>query len=171
MRVTRYTVGKEITLAVDEEEFEPIKAALSNGAYWLRNHDGKAQALPAYDPPGTVEDALQLSFHWGANLELPTYFRTEGARGYLPAIYVQGISGYDGHYLEKAEQLEAAGFDVLRSRRGKDGSVWEVWYLPSVMFARGPIEDFNMDDVVAWLQFLGVGSITIGGDHWGLGVD
>jgi hypothetical protein len=171
MRVTSYTVGREITLTVDEEEFEPIKAALSNGAYWLRNKNGRAQALPAYDPPGTVEDALQLNFHWGADLRPPAYFRTEGVRGFHPAIYVQGISGYDGHYLEKAEQLEAAGFEVLRSRRGKDGSVWEVWYLPSAMSARGQIKGLDVDGVVGWLQSMGVGSITVGGDRWGLGID
>jgi len=171
VEVISYTVNKEITLVVDEEEFEFVKAALSNGTYWLRNNAGKAQTAPAYEPPGIVEDSLQLHLHWGKDLGPPTYVRTIGARGHFSAIYVQGISGYGDYYSENVEKLEAAGFEVLRSRRGTDGGVWEVWYLPSVASARGPIEGRDIDGIIEWLQSLGVGSITVGSDHWGLGVD
>lgn len=96
----------------------------------------------------------------------------EKGKPYDPAIFVEHIQGYSGDWKGKAEKMEAAGFELLRSRRGKDGKIWEVWFLPATWFARGPIKGFKHDKIRTWLfQVISPGNVTIAGERWGLAID
>lgn len=89
-------------------------------------------------------------------------------------LYVQSITGYNGQttYAYRAKKLRAAGFIRLRSSRHKDRKYWEIWYLPYLLAARGPVKGLKLPDIVSWLmREVQPGEIQEGGAHHGLSVD
>lgn len=84
---------------------------------------------------------------------------------------MSGLGAYDGKYAKRAALLEEAGFECLRSRRGKDGRIWEHWYLPGKWSAEGPIKGMDDDAILRWLCQLGPGNIVESGRTWGLEAD
>ncbi len=114
------------------------------------------------------------------------------------SIYVQHINGYDKpeNYEPKARLLKKAGFIRLRSELAldktdvslvKDGRLvvdgkrqtmadlepkfWEIWYLPSAIFADCPIKGKTYGQIMDWLKAIGPGQIESKGQSWGLAID
>lgn len=173
MRGEKHNPRRVIIETETDAEMDTVRAAL-RGAKWMHvGKGGKLTFTDAYPQPGEVEDQLQLELFWGKGLGSPTYFKkTAGETTAIdPSIYVQSISGYDANYDENAKALEKAGFEVLRSRRLEDGTVWEIWYLPGKWAAKGPIEGESTDIIVRWLFSLGVGQVSTEGIHYGLRVE
>ena len=173
MRGDEHNPRRIVLEAKDDEEMDKVKAAV-HGALWMHfGRSGKVATAPAYPEPGKVEDPLQLELFWGKALESPTYFHNLAGKESKddPAFYVQSIGGYSPNYHENAAALEEAGFEVLRSRRSRDGAVWEIWYLPGKWHAKGPIEGKNTKEITNWICHLGVGQISVEGSYYGLSVD
>lgn len=60
----------------------------------------------------------------------------EPSEGYhFPSFVVKYVGAGGSGYARSAQKLIDAGFECLRSRRGRDGHYWELWYLPSTTFA------------------------------------
>lgn len=77
-------------------------------------------------------------------------------------FFVEGIG--EGYYEENAQKLSEAGFIELQSPDGQH----QLWWLKSHN-ARGPIAELSIDETKYWLFSLGIGSIMISRERWGLG--
>ncbi len=60
---------------------------------------------------------------------------------HFPSFIVRGVGAGGGGYGPAAQRLIDAGFECMRSRRGRDGHYWELWFLPSSTFARGTLKE------------------------------
>lgn len=158
----------EVTFKVDsEEEMDAIKAA-EMGAKWITVEDGKFRSTDKIARVPEPDAKCELHFTEGPAILIAP----EKGKPYDPAIFVEHIQGYSGDWDGKARKMEKAGFELLRSRRGKDGKIWEVWFLPSTWFADGPIKGFKKAEILSWLfQVISPGNVTVAGEHWGLSID
>lgn len=88
------------------------------------------------------------------------------------AIFVQHIQGYDsGSYETRARRMRKAGFVRLRSRKGRDGKYWEIWYLCGAWAAKGEIANMKHADIKAWLfREIRPGQTWVDAKMWALGV-
>jgi hypothetical protein len=160
----------KITYETDNEEtIQAIDRAMMGHA-WIRcDFDGNIRTVDAYKTPSKVTD-VQLELHWKTGS--PVCIRPGKGNRFDPSIYVQHLQGYSDNYEEKVELMEKAGFDVLRSRRGLAGMIWEIWYLPGKWAAKGPIKGKNTEQIRKWLfRNIRPGTVEIGGEHWGLSID
>jgi hypothetical protein len=160
----------------DRKALAALEAAAS-GAYWVRG-DGNGGIVkhrrltePAIEPDPVVEPHFKVSHQYA----FVSYLK-EARTWPEPAVYVQHICGYNyspENYAKKAATLEGAGFSCLRSRRGDNGSYWEVWYLPGPWAGAGPLCGVKKTSaIIEWIcRFVGPGTIEAGGEHWGLSVD
>lgn len=160
-----------------QEELESFRAALTSHQ-WVRwdNDEKRLISVPAHEnPPLTKDIAIQETFFsWqeGPVVLQANYKDRSNNEHDDPAYYVQHIAGYSGDYVLKAKKMEAAGFNVIRSKRGKDGCVWEMWYLPGAWAAKGPLKGYKSKQVLDWLcNEIRPGQISIEGQMWGLSVD
>lgn len=180
----------EITLRGSKDDMAQIAGALQYGMKWVRiTASGVLQSTDVYTRlPDPIDDPeLQdIWRHVPLSEDAPVQMRLfyddpamrEPAREWSKnnrAIYLQSISGYAGReaYVERAKQLEAAGFVCLRSRRGDSGRYWEIWYLPSPAHGRGPIEAMRTTgEIMGWvMRAIGPGNLTTSGEQWGLAAD
>jgi hypothetical protein len=163
----------ELNFEGDLPEIEMIQKALQNGSSWVRMDEaGNIIAAPAYKKPElSVDTSIEPHFQKKAKLHRLTKKQLiPEEECAFPDFFVQSISGYDGHYEEKAAKMEEAGFECLRSRRNKDGKYWEIWYLPSLSSFEGK-KDAKKQDVIRFLASLGVGQFNISTEHWGASLD
>ncbi len=180
----------EVTLSGEKEDVVAFVGAIQFGMKWVKlTGDGtigvadvfKGTPSPIDDPemqnvwcfdPLPPEEPVQMQLLYDdPEMKDPKH---EWSREHR-AIFLQSIQGYAGRdaYKHRAERLLEAGFSCLRSRRGDDGKYWEIWYLPGVCCGRGPIKDMKTsDEVMKWvLNSIGPGTLTMGGEHWGLSID
>jgi len=163
-----------------EKEIRALKNALTNGTNWVRiNKRGTLIKVPAFKVPEVLDDDA-ISPYFKHIKQIISYFANTSIRRLAkthdhpndPSYFVQHITGYGGDYKERKVSMEAVGFECLRSRRGKDGKYWEIWYLPGVWAATGELEGKAHKEIMAYLcQVVNPGQITVSGERWGLGVD
>lgn len=171
MRITSYS-QKSVTLDGTETEIDALRRAMLGMAWFKCSKEDKVETSEAPTPPFIVDK--QLKFHWPLDPTLSLSYHevpkiTDIKDG---GIYIQHISGYDGNYKECAKKLEKAGFECLRSRRGKDGQIWEIWYLPSEFFAEGPCKGMQMKAITDWvLTNIRPGQLVVEGKSWALCID
>ena len=75
-------------------------------------------------------------------------FERVGA-GSSPSISISSLCRYlysTENYRRQAKILEGYGFLQLRSKRGREGMYWEIWYLPGLWSAFGDLKNF-IDDI------------------------
>ncbi len=137
-------------------EFASVESALL-GVTWVRVVEGRMQAAPAKLPlPDPTADLL-MTPHWSGDREhdwlgQPEITRTRNVREFDKAsncsasILIHGITAAvsnpkerDSYYVASANKLESWGFECMRSRRGKDGRFWELWYLPGLYASKGEL--------------------------------
>ena len=159
-------------------EIDALDNALSTGQLWVRKDEaGNLIFAPSFKKP-----------ELGTDYDVEPYF-TKGkkiarlARGLLKkdetdrsdcSVFAQHICGYGGNYEERARRLENAGFSCLRSRRGKDGKYWEIWYLPGLWAYEGPTakkKKKTKKDVINFLANIGVCQFAISHEHWGASIE
>jgi hypothetical protein len=171
----------EITITGKEADIRNLELMMM-GVKWARLSEGCIDVSDAYhDLPEPVDDP-KLKDHWpqeptvtpGSRFEMfiDDPERAKQARSGLDnrSINVSGIQAYAPAdvYAQRASMLEEAGFFCMRSQRDDTGKYWEIWHLPSPVFAKGPIEKKTVDEIVNWLmKSVGPGSISIEGTHWG----
>ena len=84
-----------------------------------------------------------------------------------PSITIQHLCGYywtERAYKTTALRLESWGFACCRSKRGLDGSYWEIWWLSGLWAAKGDLDLFignrarygkkakkTLEEVVNWI--------------------
>lgn len=137
-----------MTIEGTEEEMEILEGMLA-GATWVKYADGKTHAIESFkSPPAPADDPVippkwQSSF--GARKTDPRLIDTpklEKDVWYSPSYIVQHLCGYgysEEGYRENVFILQEAGFECCRSRRGKDGHFWELWFLPGAWAAKGKL--------------------------------
>jgi len=186
--VVRYTSStcshdsnkSEVTFEGDESEIESLMKALTAGNVWIRRlEDGTIVEHPAFRAL-TLTDDDAISNHFQ---NIKSYFidssvkrlnrkKKDDSEFHDPSIYVQHIAGYHGDYRKSANLMESVGFECLRSRRGKDGKYWEMWYLPGAWAATGDLKDKTTDEIRQFLfNRINPGTIEIGGQVWGLSLE
>ena len=169
----------QVSFSVENEsEIDMLTSALTTGHNWVRiNEQGVLEVCSAHDAPPRVPDP-PIDECWKyaradqENLVLrhaPDELRQVNDS---PAFYVWHIAGYSGNYEVRAKRLLEAGFVPMRSPRGRDGKIWEAWYLPGAWAGEGPIEGKSWQDVESWvLHEIRPGNLVLTGRAWGLGVD
>ena len=180
VRSSRYSKNGPCELVLEVENAETLKAleAMVRGFCWAKGTADKIfEIFPPVNVPPEIPDPL-VDACWPKPEAVQGTFRfekvtfTKEKDNQHKAIYVQSIAGYSGGYKSKAERLMEAGFSVLRSKRGIDGLIWEIWYLSSAYMAKGPIAGKKTDEIVSWLcRSIGPGTVSIEGEHWGLAAD
>ena len=73
----------------------------------------------------------------------PKKFEYGPIKHHFPSIIIQHLCGYgytEKRYKQTAATLEDYGFACLRSRNGRDGKHWEVWFLPGLFMAEGELK-------------------------------
>lgn len=179
----------EITIAGDDDDIRAIELMLM-GVGWVRRGVSNLEVSDAYHtPPGPIEDP-KLAEHWPVDkpvvppsvqyslfVDEEEHEKQARANRKLDfrAIYVSSVTAYAGGndvYSVRAKKLEDGGFVCLRSRRGSDGKYHEVWYLPSCTSAEGELKGKTTEEIVDWvMRYVGAGSISVEGAHWGAVVD
>jgi hypothetical protein len=91
---------------------------------------------------------------------------------YSPSCYVQHIGAGHGKYYNYAklyERMKSVGFDILRSPRGKDDKIWEIWYLPGTWALEGELNKNDKKQLIQWLiDNISPGTITFNGEQYAL---
>jgi len=63
---------------------------------------------------------------------------------HYPSFVIQHLCGYgytERRYYDEVRRLTSWGFECLRSRRGANGSFWELWLLPGFWAAKGDLAE------------------------------
>ena len=166
----------EITFKGTKEEVEKIEGALLHGTHWVRGADGKHEFAGAYLPaPPPVSDLL-ISEQWPPEGAKPVRSGDKTpelkSNAEYRSIYLWHLSGKKADYRKRARTLELWGFECLRSRRGKDGKIWECWYLGGMMLAKGDLKGTAVKDVVTKIyKHINPGVLEFAGERWCLTID
>ncbi len=178
MRITGTSGGRHekptVTIEFEnKEEFEAFERAYT-GCAWIRMNMGSMETCPAFETYPEAKPNPELPFFGDGAFDfhyIDTVFRKELRNN--PSFFVQGLAPYgSGSYDKAAKQLTEAGFELLRSKRGRDGKRWEVWYLPGEWSAKGPIEGKKTRQILSWLMnSVRPGGISLEGEYWGMGLD
>jgi len=175
----RFQEGEsEITLIGDKKVVENVEAALIQGSMWMKCSGDNLIFTPAYKTPTLEIDSYIDPFFKKSTLrclaikkETNEIKKRDNMDNSRCSFYVQHLQGYNGCYESVSRSMEVAGFECLRSRRGKDGKIWEIWYLSDISFFKNDKKKNTKRDVIQFLQQLDVGQFEIAEEHWGLGVD
>lgn len=130
-------------------ELAALESALI-GANWVRIHDGRLAVAHAYEQSPELENdpecgpffatyGPQSKQQTSRNIKKIKFRDPEFAE---PGIHISALGAGQRHkdaYESNVLRLESWGFECLRSRRGENGKFWEIWYLPSLLFAEGEL--------------------------------
>lgn len=152
------------------EEFEIFRSSLV-GASWIRVRDGRLESVAVFQPLPDPSLDLMMTPHWAGDREHDLLGEVDLTRirnvkefdklsNCSASIIVKSITaGFTdsnerrNRYMDAAGKLESFGFECMRSRRGRDGKFWEIWYLPGLWMADGAlkkaIEPFKPSGVAA----------------------
>jgi hypothetical protein len=180
--------GREnITIeGLSKDDFEKVMGSIECGAHWIRVKDRRLEAIAFHAELPKPADDVELRPFWpdpkvskqGRQLKL---FDDGEKHDYSYAsITLDAFCPFNrdtDFYARAAEQAESYGFVCLRSRRGKDGRFWEIWYLPSLSSAQGNLADHiakvknpkqKMEKALFYIMdMLPVGAVTASGQRWG----
>lgn len=139
-----------------------VMQSLSTGSSWVRVKDGRLETRPCFEEPPLPEQDPLIPPKWihketenweklAPFLRNPTPLEPalgEPRRVYeSPSFIIQSLCGYnDTPYETEARKLQDFGFECLRSRRGADGHFWEIWYLPGLWYAKGPLKELYLPE-------------------------
>ena len=128
-----------------------VMEAFVLGTCWIRTtKEGRLESKPRFEELPAPGKDPKLPPSWLPPEDLPPFLIAPVAplpeepdpKGHVPSLIVQHLLGYNaGKYEVEALKLQAYGFECLRSRRGRNGKMWELWFLPSLSLAQGPLED------------------------------
>lgn len=125
------------------------------GTRWVRVKNGRLQSTARYKkPPSPVDDPV-IAPHWpqldpvpAVQMDLQNISELNVKHAFTASLTVQHLCGYyfsKNNYLREARKLRSFGFTCLRSRRGRDGKYWEIWYLPGLWMSKGALKDVVKD--------------------------
>lgn len=125
-------------------EVKTMQAAFL-GHKWITVKNGRLRSAPMHERPPTPTKDPKIVDFWppvsrGRSVKQMS-LEGESLEHHFPAIYISGVGAGGDDYEWAAKKLEAVGFECLRSRRGKDGKFWEVWYLCGISCAKGELQE------------------------------
>ncbi|MBY0473284.1 hypothetical protein K2Q00_03330 [Patescibacteria group bacterium] len=137
---------------LNRAEEDILEGAFRTGHHWVRmGQNGRIEHTPSFNAlPSPADDDRMLPF-WRegekkppVQLELFSHAETGDQRLHSSRSFtIQHLCGYGytpEKYKAQAALLESWGFECLRSRRGKTGEFWEIWFLPGVWAAKGSLK-------------------------------
>ena len=145
---------RSVTLSGLSEDEEDLLVGMSRGFYWTRVVEGRVVASEAHKRPPQPPEDERISPLWqpaGAKthcVQRELLNRADAGGMFGAHFIIQSLCGYDytpSNYAEQAAKLESYGFECLRSRRGRDGGYWEIWFLPGLWAAKGDLAEFVAD--------------------------
>ncbi len=147
--------------------------AFTLGCCWIRvSEDGRLERRDRFAKlPDPVDDPCQPpqwipSVDWTKESSFlcnptPPLPEEPNPKYSSPAFMVKYLCGYNNTpYDYEARKLQSYGFECLRSRRGRDGRFWEIWYLPGYWSAKGELKNVmalkpnNSEQVSVAVDFL-----------------
>lgn len=143
--------GCELTIGgLTPQEKDLVEGSIRGGHRWMRVVDGNIQFVESHNPlPDPMEDDGMLPF-WRTVRKEERSFTPMLLQGQdfipnsSPSISIQHLCGHgytpEG-YRANAKKLESYGFQCMRSKRNTDGLYWEIWFLPALIFAEGPLKE------------------------------
>ena len=147
---SRWSCGSsnDVTIGgLSDEEAEFLKGMVS-GHQWMTVEGDQLVFFPRDEGlPSLQEDDEMLPFWRSRSSEKESGVQEEFSYDEVPmfsspSIFIQGLCPYSytpEGYREEARKLQSWGFAHMRSKRGKDGKYWEVWYLSNLIMARGAL--------------------------------
>lgn len=178
-RMTR--TAKTITIELDSEiDAQHVQAALDS-RQWVRMKDGNVViARPDPEPTMSEHDRLVAGsaapcFPPNDNARMTLRMPAEpGKESWSPGCYVKHLGAYqrENHYERWYKLMISIGFSLLRSPRGPDNKIWEVWYLPGMFALEGQLKGADRQTLVKWL-FHNVfpGNVSFDGEAWAMSVE
>jgi hypothetical protein len=154
-RSAQHYWGSQVTLShLTADELNAVEAMML-GLCWLRvTDDGRIERKDRFDEEPRPENDPMIPPSWYERTDWTGRVKIEYARtpdlpeeakpteGCCARITVQHLCGYNKTpYKYEAGKMQSFGFECLRSRRGRDGRFWEVWFLPGFYAAAGGLKD------------------------------
>jgi len=139
-----------ITISGTKAEIDQLRQMMC-GAAWVRQADVGVVSVNRFEPLPAPEADPLLAEHWQRSEKQPsqTVVNHASPGGYhSPGYYASHLCGYGWtpeRYAQECRRFTSFGFQCMRSRRGEDGRIWEVWYLPGNWAARGELKKFVED--------------------------
>jgi hypothetical protein len=149
--------GKIEFQGLNSEELDTLENAMQRGQYWVRVINGRLVKASVHSPlPELTPDGL-MTPHFAGERSLdhagdPDMSRIRNVVDYdtgslySASLIIQHITAAinrprsDRDYAEAAARLESYGFECMRSRRGRNGQFWELWFIPGLWCAQGDLK-------------------------------
>lgn len=137
--------GKVELKNLTAEEVDLIQRCLTGDCY-IRVSHGRVEEHDVHKPLPEPEEDPKVGEPWQYSELQPFNFgKTE--YGPIPqyggsSITIQHLCGYEytaEGYASQARRLKGYGFACMRSKRGRNGQFWEIWYLPGLWMAAGDL--------------------------------
>lgn len=141
------TIGELLPDEMDDIE------AFTLGSCWIRvSEDGRIERVERFATLPPISEDPNIPPKWipytdwtkeapflcNSVPELPEEPKTEYI---FPSLIIHSLCGYNNvPYDWEARKLQKYGFECLRSRRGRDGRFWELWYLPGLYHAKDELK-------------------------------
>lgn len=142
IRIACWAPSKLEIVGFLQTEKEAMEGAVL-GANWIKVSQGRLESSPAYLPlPTPVEDPIVHAYWAKGGRQLTLNFEHLPEHS-SPSILIHSLCGYNytkENYRIQAQRLESYGFDCCRSKRGKVGSIAELWYLCGLILAQGELK-------------------------------
>lgn len=179
MSTIRLSRNQRVLSLTAEDDFaaDQLHAALAHGQ-WVRLVHGGVQLADVHTEPTytdherLIQGAAAPCFP-PADTTRPVQTATiePNHENGSPSCYVQHIGAYqkERDYAKLYQRMRSVGFNLLRSPRGPDGKMWEVWYLPGLWALNEPLKGASRRALVDWL-FTNVspGTVSFDGESWAL---
>lgn len=137
--------GLEI-VGLTQREADQLESMV-RGLSWVGISNERLVSISRHEPlPNPVADVSMAPFWSGVPMStqcelVPKEHEPFSARSLDYAHYtIMGVGAATGDYQLNSEKLLTFGFKQMRSRRGRDGGYWELWYLPGVWAAEGSLK-------------------------------
>lgn len=141
--------GCSITIEGLTKEQQKDLEAMMIGYKWVKVKNGELEAVSAFEETPTPEEDPVITPHWPNDKVVQKNIQKEiicsrSWPPFSPSFYISHLCGYNytpEDYKKQVKVLESFGFKCMRSRRGRNGRYWEIWYLPGLICAKGKLKE------------------------------
>lgn len=148
-RINGWGPGSVTFEGLTEDERNKMEGVVRGHAWVTGEKEGRLKFVDTREKLPSPEDDDEMLPFWrkpqnGERVQVKLEnLSEESLKHSSPSIFIQHLCGYNytpENYRHVARELEAYGFECMRSRRGLDGRFWEGWFLPALFFATGALE-------------------------------
>lgn len=145
--------GNRIVIGSDDGSNDVVHAVQGaiNGSKWIRFVDDQLEVCDAFIPPEEPDPMIPPKrYHAKGNFIRfdidEDRFQASKDGHHFPSFFLTGVGAGAKDLDEARGQVQCAGFEYMRSRRGEDNKFWEVWYLPGLYQADNKFKE-ALDEV------------------------